>query len=416
MKQKKALEILKKGNNVLLTGAAGSGKTFVLNKFISHQRKKEINTAITASTGIASTHINGRTIHSWAGLGINHTFPQKVIKKIIRNKKIRVNVRQTKTLIIDEVSMINDYHLDVIDTVCKAIKRNTKPFGGIQIVLSGDFFQLPPINDQKGSGNFINYSAIWENMDLKVCYLTEQHRQADKKYHKFLNDMRSNKVSKTTKNVVLGRLNKNIPGKIKPTKLYTHNFDVDTQNNSELRLIKKKAYGYQMTESGDRKFIKSLKKNCLSPEYLILKRGAVVMFVKNNLEKGYVNGTLGQVIDFDGDNFPIVKTVAGQRVVAKPTRWIVEEDDETLAQINQIPLRLAWAITIHKCQGMTLDLAEIDLSKSFTPGMGYVALSRLRKLSGLKLIGVNEMAFAVSDQAVALDKELAELSQKNEKI
>ncbi|MDZ7798365.1 MAG: PIF1 family DEAD/DEAH box helicase [Patescibacteria group bacterium] len=413
MKQKRALEILKKGHNVLLTGAAGSGKTFVLNKFIRHLRKKEISGAITASTGIAATHINGRTIHSWAGLGINHSFPDKVIKKIIRNKKIRKNIRQTKTLIIDEISMLNDYHLDIIDHICKAIKQSLKPFGGIQIVLSGDFFQLPPISVSRGEGSFVNEAVIWNNMNLKVCYLTEQHRQADKKYLKFLNDMRSNNISKSTKDIVLTRLNKKITNKLTATKLYTHNFDVDTQNNNELKKIKKKAYGYEMKEKGQAKLIKTLKKNCLSPEYLILKKGAIVMFVKNNLDKGYVNGTLGQVISFN-EGFPVVKTLHGKRVLAKPTRWIVEEDNKELASIHQIPLRLAWAITVHKCQGMTLDLAEIDLSASFTPGMGYVALSRLRKLSGLKLVGINEMAFAVSENAVKLDKELAKMSQENE--
>jgi ATP-dependent DNA helicase PIF1 len=415
MRQKRALEILKSGHNVLLTGAAGSGKTFVLNKFIQYLRKKGISTAITASTGIAATHLSGRTIHSWAGLGINHVFPDKTLRKIIYNKHVRKNISLTQTLIIDEISMLDDYHLDVIDKVCQAVKQSVRPFGGIQVVLSGDFFQLPPISGDKDAGNFINFSSVWKTMDLKVCYLTEQHRQADKIYLKFLSDMRSNNVSLETKSIVLTQLNKEIKGRLKPTRLYTHNINVDEANDHELGRLKAAARGFQMTESGEAKHLKSLKKNCLSPELLTLKKGAIVMFVKNNPDKDYVNGTLGQVVDFDEDGgWPVVKTIHGKKVIARPASWIIEEDDQELARVSQIPLRLAWAITVHKCQGMTLDLAEIDLSRSFTPGMGYVALSRLRKLAGLKLTGINRMAFAVSDQAVALDKELSRMSQGNE--
>jgi len=310
--------------------------------------------------------------------------------------------------------MINDYHLDVIDKICKGIKKNSSPFGGIQIVLSGDFFQLSPINAQKGSGNFVNQSSVFKEMDLKVCYLTEQHRQADKKYLKFLNNIRSDAITENTKKLVFSRYNKNISGSIKPTKLYTHNIDVDAQNDYELNLIDEKVHKYQMTQSGKAKFIKNLKKYCLSPECLLLKKGAVVMFVKNNKNCGYVNGTLGKVIDFDNNGYPIVKTTNKKNIIATPSSWIIEEDEKELARINQIPLRLAWAITVHKSQGMTLDLAEIDLSKSFTPGMGYVALSRLRKLSGLNLLGINDMAYKVSHEAVILDKELVQRSKKNE--
>jgi hypothetical protein len=152
-------------------------------------------------------------------------------------------------------------------------------------------------------------------------------------------------------------------------------------------------------------------KGCLAPVDLIIKEGAAVMFVKNNQSKGYINGTLGIVVGFDQeDGYPIVQTYSGKRVLASPTSWILENDDIILAEISQITLRLAWAITVHKSQGMSLDLAEIDLSKSFALGMGYVALSRVRALAGIKLLGINQMAFMVDKNIGEMDSLLKKMS------
>ena len=159
-----------------------------------------------------------------------------------------------------------------------------------------------------------------------------------------------------------------------------------------------------MVSRGDLELVAELKQACLAPEELILKKGAVVMFVKNNVDKGYVNGTLGVVIDFDKENnYPIVETKNG-RTIAEPEEWSIEDDDDqVLAAIVQVPLRLAWAITVHKSQGMSLDCAEIDLSKAFIEGMGYVALSRVRTLSGIKLMGLNELALKVNQEIIESD-------------
>ena len=169
---------------------------------------------------------------------------------------------------------------------------------------------------------------------------------------------------------------------------------------------------YEMKWSGNKNVVDLLKRGCLAQEKLELKKGAKVMFVKNNFDAGYVNGTLGEIAYFDvDDRLPVVRTHDGKTIKAGLATWTIEEDDNIKAQVDQIPLRLAWAITVHKSQGMNLDSAEIDLSKCFEEGMGYVALSRLRSLSGLKLNGINNMEFAVSNDAVELDKKLKEALQ-----
>jgi hypothetical protein len=249
-------------------------------------------------------------------------------------------------------------------------------------------------------------------MDIKVCYLDEQHRQKDSALTRVLNDIRQNSVDDKTREIVDSCRDKIFFGNMQPAKLFTHNIDVDYINERELKKIPGKAFAYNMRSFGKMKLVEFLRKSCLAPEKLTLKKGARVMFVKNNFEEGYVNGTMGQVIGFEAETkMPIIKTIQGKIITAKPATWAMEEDEEVIASIKQIPLRLAWAITVHKSQGMSLDAAEIDLSKSFEFGMGYVALSRVRTLSGLSVLGVNEIAFQVHADAYAKDREFIELSR-----
>ena len=252
-------------------------------------------------------------------------------------------------------------------------------------------------------------------MDINICYLEDQHRQGDKSFLRVLNDIRGNSVTKDTSTILRKRLNKEVATKIKPTKLHTHNRDVDSYNNSELDKIEEDEVVYEMKSNGDKHLIKGLKNGyCLAPEILKLKKGAVVMFVRNNFGKKYVNGTLGKVIGFDADdNYPIVETISGNTIVASPESWNIEDGSEVVASVSQVPLRLAWAITVHKSQGMSLDCAEIDLSKTFEYGMGYVALSRVRSLNGIKLVGINSMALKVNKEAIKLNKILFAKSKKD---
>lgn len=412
MTQGEAQKLLMMGKNVYLTGQAGSGKTYLLNEYVKFLKKNKVGVAVTASTGIAATHLNGTTIHSWSGIGIKKTMADPDIARLKANQLASSKIQTPKVLIIDEISMFHSYRLDAVNKVCKTIRGNPQPFGGLQVILCGDFFQLPPIADEGYERSSFAYkSEAWEELDLKVCYLDEQHRQWDEELLRILNDIRSGDVDEGTYEKLSKRLNATLPDSVHPTKLYSHNVDVDAINNFQLAKLDKPQFIYQMETKGKKTLVDGLKKGCLAPETLVLKKGAAVMFVKNNQGKGYINGTLGTVIGFD-DNNPVVKIRSGKEIIATPSSWMLEENDNILAEISQIPLRLAWAITVHKSQGMSLDAAEIDLSKSFDFGMGYVALSRLRSLDGLRLLGINQMAFRVNNEIGEMDLEFNKLSNE----
>lgn len=414
MTQEEALRILKLGHNVYLTGAAGSGKTYLLNTFIRYLKAKGVNVGVTASTGIAATHMEGITVHSWAGIGILRTASDTQIQTIIRNKRIAKRLQKTQTLIIDEVSMLDADRFELLEKVARLARGSWEPFGGLQVVLCGDFFQLPPVaRVNEPLPRFVYKSPIWNNINLKVCYLHEQYRQGDKEFLGILNAIRDASVDE----MVVHRLHQcritafsNSSRRV--VKLYSHNPDVDLENERELARLPGKEYEYRMVVAGVPVIVESLKRGCLAPERLVLKKGAAVMFVKNNFEKGYVNGTLGTVSGFNEAGFPVITLLNRREIVGETATWSVEENGKTLAQINQIPLRLAWAITVHKSQGMTLDAAQVDLSKCFEKGMGYVALSRVRSLEGLRVLAFNNLALKVDEETLTFDQELKKSSDQ----
>ncbi|MFO8053011.1 MAG: AAA family ATPase [Candidatus Omnitrophota bacterium] len=413
MTQQEAMKILKMGYNVCLTGSPGSGKTFLLNKYIDFLKKEGVKVGATASTGIAATHISGVTIHSWSGIGIKNEISQKDIQHLLKKRWLRKRLQNTKVLIIDEMSMLPAHRLDLVNQIIQAFKSNHfQPFGGIQVVLSGDFFQLPPVSKKNEPPSyFINHSRAWEEMGLRVCYLDEQWRQTDQEYLTVLNDIRTNSVSNQTVKLLQKQNRNGFNGSIKPPKFYTHNVDVEAENKRELAKIQTKSHRFIMESEGPEVLVNALKQSCLASEELVLKLNAPVLFLKNNFNKGYVNGTLGKVADFK-EGEPIVKTTDKRYITVTPEEWNIEEDGVVKAKVTQLPLRLAWAITVHKSQGMNLDAAEIDLSRSFEPGMGYVALSRVRSLKGVHLKGFNDMAFQVNREALELDRQLQSLSRQ----
>jgi len=426
MTQAQALSILKTGANVFLTGEPGSGKTHMVNQFVSYLRTHGIEPAITASTGIAATHIGGMTIHSWSGIGIKRNLNQYELDRIASNERIVKRVARTKVLIIDEVSMLAPATLAMVEMVCREIKQNQQSFGGIQVILVGDFFQLPPITREKELilqkalleetiPQFAYDAPCWRQSDLVICYLSEQHRQEDRDFLSVLSAIRSNSYDKSHHVHIEKRrvAIKNVPDDI--PRLFSHNVDVDRVNSEELLKLQSKEHVFEMTTQGVPLLATALMKGCLSPEILKLKVGAKVMFTKNNLQAGFVNGTLGEVDELVSYGSPLIRLKNGRIIMAEPMDWTVEEGGRVRARITQVPLRLAWAITVHKSQGMSLDEAAMDLTDVFEFGQGYVALSRVRSLAGLYLLGWNEKTFQVHPEVLQKDLEFREMSERAEK-
>ncbi len=399
------------GQPVFLTGAPGAGKTYVLNEFIRRATRSGKNVAVTASTGIAATHIGGTTIHSWSGLGIKDFLTEWDRERLQSMDRLIKRYNAADVLVIDEVSMLHGQRLNMVNDVAKLLRKNDKPFGGLQVILVGDLFQLPPISRGSSAVDFAHLSTAWQELNPKICYITEQHRVgANDALLDLLEAMRRGDVNELHESALQERLKEQRPGDLVVTRLYSHNMDVDSINQRHLKEIDRDGKLYEMQTTGQKPKIESLVKSVLAPEQLELKPGAEVMFVANNFAAGYVNGTRGRVIDFS-DNLPIVALPNGREIKVERHSWKLEEDGRTRAEVAQLPLRLAWAITIHKSQGMSLDAAEIDLSRSFTPGMGYVALSRVRSMDGVYLTGINQMALQLHPAIFEFDAAIREASE-----
>ena len=406
MRQAQALNVMMSGANVFLTGAPGAGKTYVLNQFVGRAMRAGKRLAVTASTGIAASHISGTTIHSWSGLGILDSLSSDDLKKFGGSDRLAKRYNGVDILIIDEVSMLHGARLDMVNQLAKVLRGNDKPFGGLQIILVGDLFQLPPISRGTNVLDFVHLSNAWQELDPRICYLTEQHRQqGNDKLLGLLEAMRLNELDEEHGVLLHERTHLVPPEDTVITRLYSHNIDVDAINQKHLDALPGESKSFHMFGKGSKTKLEQLSKSLLAPDILELKIGAEVMFVANNFAEGFVNGSRGQVMDFDGST-PIVQLTSGRKIFVQQHSWSLSEDGKIRAEISQLPLRLAWAITIHKSQGMSLDAAEIDLSKAFTPGMGYVALSRVRSLGGLYLQGLNRMALNMHPQIYSLDEEL----------
>ncbi|MGB2785783.1 MULTISPECIES: AAA family ATPase [Psychrobacter] len=467
MRQSSALDILKTGQNVFLTGSAGSGKTYTLNQYIDYLRARRVPVAVTASTGIAATHMNGTTIHSWSGIGIKDELSDRDLTTLSRKQFLADRLKDTAVLVIDEISMLHAKQLNLVSQVLKHVRKNDKAFGGIQVVVAGDFFQLPPIGS-KGETNrekFAFMSEAWLDAKFHICYLSEQHRQVSEAANggldldDILNQIRRQEVTFESIAALEATFDQNVD--IKRTRLYTHNLNVNRINDKELAALEGEMMRFTATSTGDSKLVETLKKTVRTQDDLVLKVGAKVMFIKNNTELGVSNGTMGELIGFaavkiddskdssddliedDDENtesetnknvkgkskkaikekpkakkpttqkMPVVRLNSGREVVAEPEEWIIEDETgDVLASYEQVPLCLAWAITIHKSQGMTLDAAEIDLSRTFELGQGYVALSRLKSLAGLQLLGMNDMSLQLDPLARGADKRFLVLSEE----
>ncbi len=405
------MSVLMEGNSAFLTGAPGSGKSYVLSRFVVAARSRGSIVAVTASTGIAATHIGGTTIHSWSGLGVRNSIDERDIEALASKDRLVRRYLGCDILVIDEVSMLSADFLEMLNRLAKALRNSQLPFGGLQVILVGDMFQLPPIARPGATAQFAFRSQAWRDLDPTPLYLTEQHRQSGDELLWILDAMRTGSFNEEHRAVLLGRLGKAPQPGVDVTRLYSHNVDVDSINYRHLDALTTPPRRYQATTRGAATAIETLSRGVLAPAQLDLKVGAEVMFVANDTGRAYANGTLGRVVGFE-DQWPIVELWANQRrITVEPHKWQIEEDGSIRAALTQVPLRLAWAITIHKSQGMSLDAAQVDLGRSFAPGMGYVALSRVRTLEGLYLLAINEMALELNEEIFDIDLALRSRSE-----
>ena len=413
MTQDEALAILESGRSVLLTGAAGAGKTYTLNKFIKRAKKQGKSIAVTATTGLAATHLNGTTIHAWSGIGVSSVFDKHEANKL--GKQRQELIKKADILIIDEISMLHDFRLDMVDQILRHVREDDDPFGGMQVILCGDFFQLPPVNrsgDRMGS--FVTNSEVWRKNVFTVCYLHTQFRQKDDDmYTAILNGIRAGVLTRSQLDALQERSSAVDDPFTPRTRLLTVNVDVDDVNHEQLSELDGEVHEYQMETHGSKQYVEQLQRSCLAPEVLRLKLGAQVMCIKNAADRKYANGSLGKVVGFEKlTDYPIIELTNGREITVRMDSWELMDGDKRRASLAQLPLRLAWAITVHKSQGMTLDAARIDLSRAFVEGMGYVALSRVRSLRYLILDGLNGMALRVSPLAKQIDVELRNKSDQ----
>ena len=388
--------------NIFITGPGGSGKSHVLNTFIDYFKEHLENETqklyVTSSTGLSSLLIQGITIHQFSGLGSASKDIDYYIDRVKKNKNIRNRWKNTKTLIIDEISMISDEFFEKLDILGQKIRRNNNPFGGIQIIVSGDFLQLPPV---KCTG-FCFESFTWDISIDRTFYFDKILRQSDKNLQSILNKVRLGCVDDKVKTILNGCLNKKLENKhgIIPTLLFSRKDMVQNYNEEKLEELinkgmQKREYSSSFhfskeVSSESETFLKELMNNQYNIEdNLIFTVGCQVMLNANNVYEGLANGSRGIIVDFSKNGNPIVHFLNDTIVEIKYKDYKIEDSHNTVIK-KQIPLIYAWAITIHKAQGMSLEFLETDIGHSiFEYGQAYVVLSRIKNLEGLSLMNID---------------------------
>jgi ATP-dependent exoDNAse (exonuclease V) alpha subunit len=387
--QLEALHQVKLGQNIFLTGSSGVGKSTCLKQIIEWARESQINVGVTASTGAAAFLINGRTLHSFLGIGLGNGSASSLASKTLsKNEIVYDRIRFLKLLIIDEISMIGSELFTKISEYLSIIKNNPKPFGGIQIILSGDFCQLPPVN-----GEYCFISSTWSKAKIETIMLVELIRQQDDiEFQNILQELRWGVCTENTLEILQNLKYTEFPEDIIPTKLYSTNVNVDKINQSEFdKLIKlgavKKIYKNKYSTHPDTKtWSDSLKQ----PKYVELCIGAQIM-VTYNIDEFIINGTRGIIVSMNTNTVNI--KLVNNNIVIIPYVKILSSDNDKIF-LSFMPLKLAYALSIHRCQGSTLDAIEIDIGRTiFEFGQAYVCISRARSLSSIKIINVESKSF-----------------------
>ena len=417
--QQAAFDAIESGKSIFLTGPGGTGKSYMLNE-LWKRSSKEIS--LTAMTGCAALLLNSKakTLHSWAGVGLGTDVVPLLVSKIRKSRRAALRWLKTDVLVIDEVSMMTPDLFEKLDEVGRKVRRNELlPFGGLQIVLVGDFFQLPPISTQ----SFVFESPLWKKLALETHELTEIVRQKDPVFQTILNEARHGELTKASVKLLRKRMNLDYKSlTVQPTMLFTRRVEVDQINTRELKKLTTERHVFKATtvfnpsantagltvSSPDvQTAVQKLDGNAAYTPELVLAVGAQVMLLYNlNHEAGLVNGSRGVVVDFkkaepddakalikrDETLMPVVEFKSGDRRTIDYNTWEVQDFPGVLRK--QIPLKLAYAVTIHKAQGATLDCALIDVGdRTFEYGQAYVALSRCKDIESLYVHDLDAAAF-----------------------
>ena len=413
------------GKNIFMTGPGGSGKTYLIRELYKWCKLSNQDVHVCALTGCAAVLLqtNAKTVHSWAGIGLANGDPLSIVSRVVNNKHKKKNWICTDVLIIDEVSMMSTRLLNILDAIGRKIRRVNKPFGGIQLLLSGDFYQLPPVgnNDDNESSQYCFESPVWETLFDVEIHLNQIFRQTDETYANILNQIREGKLFKKSYLKLLERCKQCDDEIIKPTKLMPRKNDANIINIEEMskldgeekvfeiKVAPQSVFNLSEKDKNALRFytpdqikyeIQNLTASIMADEKITLKIGAQVMCIANiDLEMSntsVVNGSCGIITEFNiDDGFPVVLFKNGIKRKMMPHIW--ESEHIKGVGIMQVPLILAWAITIHKAQGATLEQAEIDIGNGiFECGQTYVALSRVRSIEGLFLTGFDPSRIKVS--------------------
>lgn len=403
--QRNAFEQITKGESILLQGSAGTGKSFTLKEAIKWALSHGKKFGVTATTGTAAMLIRGTTIHSFLGIGLGTKSPEYLANYVKSKKKFIYNrLRKLDILIIDEISMMDANLFELISEYLSIIKENEKPFGGIQIVLCGDVFQLPPIKSK-----YFFKSDLWSTLNIKVCNLRESQRhREDLEFIKILEELRFGKCSKKTLKILRATKKNTFPDDIIPTILYSKNIDVDSYNNqkqNELIVKGAKSFKYQTRYSSES--AKIWGQSCKIPVESEFCEGTQVVITWNiKLEEGLCNGTRGVITKIDSNGITI-KLMTGEETLISYVK--VENEDNNQVWIEFIPLRLAYALTVNKAQGMTLDCAIVvfdfgTFNPDFVYGRAYTALSRVRNLKSIRILNVEIESFQTHPDVIEFYK------------
>ncbi|KAF8360407.1 pif-1 [Pristionchus pacificus] len=387
--------------NVFFTGAAGTGKSLVLRRII--EMFPAATTVVTAATGIAACQLGGITLHSFASIGANPLSVENAVK-MVESKKMAVKQwKNTTHLIIDEISMIDGHYFTMLDQVGRRIRRCDDPFGGIQLIVTGDFLQLPPVKKKDEVKQFAFESPSWKESLHKTMVLKEVRRQeGDDSFVNILQQIRMGKCDILSERALLDSKGNELEGKgVIPTRLCTHTADADLINEQKLKELDEEERIY---DANDSHCVPDSMKTIVQ-DRIILKKGAQVMLTANlDLSRQLSNGSRGVIDGFSEKKWPLVKFIATNEIVEIiPHRFHIRLPylEDTTCIRNQIPLQLAWAISIHKSQGLTLDAVQVSLSRVFEEGQAYVALSRARSLSSLRVLDFDLSAIRANRKVVA---------------